>query len=87
MPRFATVTDASAPFDATESDALVPRGPNGQGGYGQLVKGCAVEVIKTTDRAAQVRIITCPNADANTTALIAQQVQGWVAKSALDLTR
>jgi hypothetical protein len=86
-PRFFTVTDPSVPFDANEADALVPRGRDGQGAYGRLVKGCSVEVIKMTDRAARVRIIACPNADANTSTLIAQQVEGWVAKSALDRVR
>lgn len=85
-PTRATVTDLSVPFDSNEADALVPRGFMGSGSLGRLGMGCLLDVIKTTDRAVQVKIASCP-ADEKTTvpASARSTLQGWVAKSALDL--
>jgi hypothetical protein len=86
-PKIATVTDLTAPLGISEADALVARGFQGSGPLGYLVLGCSVEVIKTTDRAAQVKVVSpagkClgegyPGRDMRGT-------QGWVAKSALDI--
>lgn len=84
----ATVTDSSVPFTSSEADALVPRGFLGQGAFGRLGRGCTVEVLKTTDRAAQVRAVSCPPGDGTTVEaqfMGPNGLQGWVAKSALDL--
>jgi hypothetical protein len=80
----ATVTDLSVPFATSEADALVPRGFLGNAALGRLDGGCTVEVIKTTERAAQVKVISCPPSP-NTPVPVPTGVPGWVAKSALDL--
>lgn len=83
-PARATVTDLSVPFAASEADALVPRGFLGQSSFGRLDIGCSVEVIKTTDRAAQVKLLSCPPSQ-NTPVPVPTATVGWVAKSALDI--
>lgn len=84
QPARATVTDLSVPFDTSESDALVARGFLGNGSLGRLGSGCTVELLKTTDRAARVKILECP-ASANTPNPPPAGSQGWVAKSALNI--
>jgi hypothetical protein len=80
----ATVTDLSVPFASSEADALVARGFLGTASLGRLDVGCAVDVIKTTDRAAQVKLVSCPHSQ-NIDRAPPVGTQGWVAKSALDL--
>jgi hypothetical protein len=48
--------------------------------------GCVLDVLKMTDRAAQVKIVSCPS-DENTTvpSNARASLQGWVARSALSL--
>jgi hypothetical protein len=81
-PQRATVTDLSAPLASSESGALVSRGFLGNADLGRVGIGCQVEVVKATDRAVQVKLVSCP--DSNETN-VTVGTQGWVAKSALDL--
>lgn len=76
----ATVTDPSAAFADSESAALAGVGRE------HLVKGCVVQILKTTDRAARVKAVKCPDAP-NMLPLEKWPggTEGWVAKSALDL--
>lgn len=85
-PQRASVSDFSVPFAASEADALVPRGFLGSGSFGRLGMGCVLEVVKTTDRAALVKVVDCPS-DESTTVPVSTRatLQGWVAKSALSL--
>lgn len=82
--RRATVTDTSVVFASSEAEAVAPHGFMAYGAFGRLRIGCAVDVLKTTDRGAQVKFVSCPDFSRDemtpTTA-----VTGWVAKSALDL--
>jgi hypothetical protein len=82
----ATVIDLSAPFTASESSAL-----RGRAAYltladlGRLDVGCEVEILGTSDRAARVKLISCP---ADTTTSVERRAsigaQGWIIKTALD---
>jgi hypothetical protein len=82
-PARAVVTDTSVPFAASESNALVGRGFLGQADFGRIGLGCTVEVLKTTDRAAQVKLLSCPSSSDMNTARTG--LTGWVARSALDI--
>jgi hypothetical protein len=82
-PVRATVTDLSVPLATNEADALVPRGFLGTAALGRLEMGCTVEVLKVTERAAQVTVIDCPASPNGPTPPV--NTQGWVAKSALNL--
>ena len=82
----ATVVDLSAPFTASEAAAL-----RGRAAYltladlGRLDVGCEVEILSTSDRAARVKLISCP-ADSTTGVERRASIgaQGWIIKTALD---
>lgn len=77
----ATVTDNFAALADSEAAALSGAGRE------RLVKGCEVQVLRTTDRAARVKAVKCP-ASPSMMPLDrwpAGTTEGWVAKSALDL--
>jgi hypothetical protein len=82
----ATVIDLSAPFTASEASAL-----RGRAAYltladlGRLDVGCEVEILGTSDRAARVKLVSCP-ADSTTGVERRASIgaQGWIIKTALD---
>lgn len=54
-----------------------------------LVRGCVVQIEQVTDRAAKVKALRCPD-DPNMMPLakwVSGSTEGWVAKSALDLSQ
>jgi hypothetical protein len=58
-PRLATVIDLSVEFAASEAAALRGRFLD-LADLGRLDVGCQVEILTTTDRAARVRLVSCP---------------------------
>jgi hypothetical protein len=83
-PRLATVIDLSAEFAASEAAAIRSRFLD-LADLGRLDVGCQVEVLTTTDRAARVKLLSCP-ADATTSHERRAPIGtlGWVVKTALD---
>ncbi|HLZ29277.1 MAG TPA: hypothetical protein VKV73_18325 [Chloroflexota bacterium] len=83
-PPRATVIDLTAEFAASESAAIRSRFLD-LADLGRLDVGCQVEVLTTTDRAARVRLVSCPSdstTDNERRAPIG--TLGWVVKTALD---
>jgi hypothetical protein len=79
-PTSGTVTDPATPFADSESDALAGRGRE------HLVKGCVVQLLKLTERAARVKAVSCPDSpEMLPLDKWPGSTEGWVAKSALDL--
>jgi hypothetical protein len=78
------VIDLSAEFAASEEAAIRSRFLD-LADLGRLDIGCQVEVLTTTDRAARVRLVSCP-ADSTTgdERRASIGVLGWVVKTALD---
>ncbi|GAC1654721.1 MAG: hypothetical protein NVS4B6_31210 [Mycobacterium sp.] len=81
----ALVTDITAPLASSESGALVPRGFGGEADLGLIVGGCPVQILKTTDRGALVKVVACPSGSNSWYTNARADLQGWVAKSALTL--
>ena len=81
-----TVIDLSAPFTASEAAAL-----RGRAAYlsladlGRLDVGCQVDILATTDRAAHVRLVSCPaDSEIGIERRASIGARGWIIKSALD---
>jgi hypothetical protein len=83
-PRLATVIDLSAEFAASEAAAIRSRFLD-LADLGRLDVGCQVEVLTTSDRAARVRLVSCP-AESTTGRERRAPIgtHGWVVKTALD---
>jgi hypothetical protein len=83
-PRLAMVIDHSVEFAASEAAAIRSRFLD-MADLGRVDVGCQVEVLTTTDRAARVRLVSCPSdstTDQERRAPIG--THGWIVKTALD---
>jgi hypothetical protein len=84
QPRLATVVDLSAEFAASEAAAIRSRFLD-LADLGRLDVGCQVEVLTTSDRAARVRLVSCPSESTTGEERRAPiGTHGWVVKTALD---
>ena len=83
-PRLVTVIDLSVEFAASEAAALRSRFLD-LADLGRLDVGCQVEVLTTTDRAARVKLVSCPS-DSTTGHERRAPIgtHGWIVKTALD---
>lgn len=83
-PPLATVIDLSAEFAASEAAAIRSRFLD-LADLGRLDVGCQVEVLTITDRAARVRLVSCPS-DSTTGYERRAPIgtHGWILKTALD---
>jgi hypothetical protein len=83
-PPRATVIDLSVEFAASEAAAIRSRFLD-LADLGRLDVGCQVEILAITDRAARVRLVSCPSD--STTSLERRApigTHGWIVKTALD---